>query len=203
MASIDIINKVLQTIKEMLSDRKIDISNIENIQANEIKKLFKVDTTTVSKQQSISMIAVLDVNENFRILFSLSKFKFSDIKKYLIDDKINHIMVVTKDKLSSTNYKSFDNNEEYDKIDFEYFTINELKFNISKHILVPKHEILTNKEEIEDIIKEYKIKNKTQFPIISKEDPMSKYLNAKTGDLIKIIRNSPTSGIYNVYRYCL
>jgi DNA-directed RNA polymerase subunit H (RpoH/RPB5) len=187
----------------MLSDRKIDISNIENIQVNEIKKLFKIDSTTISKQQTVSMIAVLDVNENFRILFSLSKFKFADIKKYLADDKLNHIMIVTKDKLSSTNYKSFDNNDEYNKIEFEYFMINELKFNISKHILVPKHEILTDTEEIADIMKEYKIKIKSQLPIISKEDPMSKYLNAKTGDLIRIIRNSPTSGIYNVYRYCL
>ncbi len=200
MASIEIIHKILQTIKEMLVDRHIDISNIENIEINEIKKLFKIDIG--NKSTTSSMIAVLDVNENFRILFNLSKFKFSDIKKYLVGDKLDHIMVITKDKLSSTNYKSFDN-EEYSKIQFEYFTINELKFNISKHFLVPKHEIITDTNEINDIIQEYKIKNKTQFPIISKEDPMSKYLNAKTGNLIKVTRNSPSSGIYYVYRYCL
>jgi DNA-directed RNA polymerase I, II, and III subunit RPABC1 len=201
MTSIDIVYKTMQTIKEMLKDRNINIENIENFELNEIKTLFKIDESS-SKLNATAMIAILDVNENFRIIFCLSKFKFTDIKKYLIEEKINHVLVITKDKLTNTNYKSFEQ-EEYNNIEYEYFIFNELMFNISKHVLVPKHEIIIDNQEVIDIMTEYKIKNKAQFPLISKDDPMSRYLNAKSGNLIRITRNSPTSGMYIVYRYCV
>jgi DNA-directed RNA polymerase subunit H (RpoH/RPB5) len=93
--------------------------------------------------------------------------------------------------------------KEENSFELEIFLIKELKINKSKHFLVPKHEILIDQEEIQNIIKEFKVKNKTQFPIITKDDPMSRYLYAKTGDLIKITRNSPSSGISYNYRYCI
>lgn len=194
MTSIDNIYKTFQTIKEMLKDRKIDISAIENFQIPELKALLK--------QNSTSMIIVLDVNESFRILYSLSKFKFQDLKKYLTKKDLKHVMVITKEKLSTTNFKSFDT-EENNEIDFEYFIIKELMFNISKHELVPLHEILRDEKMISDIIEIHKIKSKAQFPLITKEDPMARYLNAKPGNLLRITRNSPTSGIYYIYRYCI
>ncbi|RLG58193.1 MAG: DNA-directed RNA polymerase subunit H [Candidatus Hydrothermarchaeota archaeon] len=69
---------------------------------------------------------------------------------------------------------------------------------ISKHVLVPKHEVLTE-EEAEKVLKKYNI-TKSQLPKILISDPMVKKIGAKVGDIIKITRKSPTAGESIFYR---
>ena len=69
---------------------------------------------------------------------------------------------------------------------------------ISKHVLVPKHEVLTE-EEAEEVLKKYNI-TKSQLPKILISDPMVKKIGAKVGDIIKITRKSPTAGESIFYR---
>jgi len=71
------------------------------------------------------------------------------------------------------------------------------EIDISKHELVPKHEIVNEKEK-EKLIKKYgplKL-----FPKISVNDPQVKLLGAKPGDLIKITRKDDIIGEYVYYR---
>ncbi len=72
-------------------------------------------------------------------------------------------------------------------------------FDIFKHELVPKHEILS-KEEVEELLEKYRIKP-YQIPRIKASDPATKMIGAKPGDVIKIIRKSPTAGRSVAYRY--
>ena len=72
-------------------------------------------------------------------------------------------------------------------------------FNIFKHELVPKHEILT-KEEVEELQKTYRIEP-YQIPRIRSSDPAAKMIGAKPGDIVRITRNSPTAGRSVAYRY--
>lgn len=72
------------------------------------------------------------------------------------------------------------------------------EFDIREHELVPKHEILNEKEK-EELLKKYGITLR-QLPRILISDPMVKVLNAKIGDVIKIIRKSPTAGETVYYR---
>ncbi|MCD6447757.1 MAG: DNA-directed RNA polymerase subunit H [Thermoplasmata archaeon] len=69
---------------------------------------------------------------------------------------------------------------------------------ILKHKLVPHHEIL-KEEEVEKLLKTYGIK-KEQLPKILIDDPVAKAINAKEGDVIKIVRKSPTAGVSVAYR---
>jgi DNA-directed RNA polymerase subunit H len=69
---------------------------------------------------------------------------------------------------------------------------------IEKHKLVPKH-ILLSEEEKEELLKKYGITLR-ELPRILSSDPMAKVLNAKVGDVIKIIRESPTAGVSEYYR---
>lgn len=66
------------------------------------------------------------------------------------------------------------------------------------HVLVPKHEMASEKEKTE-LLEKYNISLK-QLPRISKKDPAISHLEAGSGDLIKITRKSPTSGISTFYR---
>ncbi len=70
---------------------------------------------------------------------------------------------------------------------------------ISKHVLVPKHEVI-NTREASKLLEEYHIEVE-QLPRITTNDPMVKALNAKAGDIIKITRNSETAGVTLYYRY--
>lgn len=71
------------------------------------------------------------------------------------------------------------------------------EIDVSKHELVPKHEIVSEKEK-EELIKKYgSLKN---FPRIYSSDPQVKLLNAKPGDVIKIIRRNEVTGESVYYR---
>ncbi|MGC8812323.1 MAG: DNA-directed RNA polymerase subunit H [Candidatus Aenigmatarchaeota archaeon] len=69
---------------------------------------------------------------------------------------------------------------------------------IEKHELVPKHILLSEKEK-EELLKNYGISLK-DLPRILSSDPMAKAINAKVGDIIKIIRKSPTAEVSEYYR---
>ena len=70
--------------------------------------------------------------------------------------------------------------------------------NITKHVLVPKHTILTP-EEKSNLMKRYRLKS-DQLPRIHKSDPIARYLGAVPGQVLKIIRPSETAGRYISYR---
>ena len=72
------------------------------------------------------------------------------------------------------------------------------KLRIKHHILIPKHIKLSVKDR-EEVFKNYGISLK-ELPKISKDDPAIASLNVKEGDVIKIIRQSPTAGEVEFYR---
>jgi DNA-directed RNA polymerase subunit H len=72
-------------------------------------------------------------------------------------------------------------------------------FNIFKHTLVPKHEILTL-EEKEELLAKYGIRP-YQLPRMRASDPGAIAIGAGPGDIVRIIRESHTAGEYIGYRY--
>jgi DNA-directed RNA polymerase subunit H len=71
-------------------------------------------------------------------------------------------------------------------------------FNIFKHKLVPKHEILPP-EKAKDLLENYHIEPH-QLPRIKASDVAVIAVGAKPGDIIKVARKSPTSGKHIAYR---
>ena len=72
------------------------------------------------------------------------------------------------------------------------------KFEVTKHVLVPKHTKLSEKER-KEIFEKYAI-DLENLPRIFKNDPAILHLDVKDGDVIKIIRKSPTAGETMFYR---
>jgi DNA-directed RNA polymerase subunit H len=69
---------------------------------------------------------------------------------------------------------------------------------VKDHELVPEH-ILLSKDEGEEVLKTYGIEA-PQLPKIHVNDPVAKEIEAKVGDIIKIIRRSPTAKQSIFYR---
>ncbi len=72
------------------------------------------------------------------------------------------------------------------------------KFDITKHVLVPKHTKLSKKERRE-LLEIYGI-TENELMKIHLTDPAIQSLGAEPGDIIKIERKSPTSGVSISYR---
>ena len=70
--------------------------------------------------------------------------------------------------------------------------------NILEHELVPKHEVLS-KEEREELLNKFKITNE-ELPKILASDSVLEHIKAKPGDVVRIIRKSPTAGETIYYR---
>ncbi len=66
------------------------------------------------------------------------------------------------------------------------------KFNVLEHELVPKH-ILLSRDEAKKLLRIMGLR-KTELPWIYSTDPVAKALGAKPGDIIMVIRKSPTAG---------
>ncbi len=194
MSNKEFISKSLKTLFEMLCDRKILDENTDG---------FTEYSDSIHNKLSFS----IHINDQVKILYYLpAKFKWSELKKILEDAQeeksIGLLILIVREKVSQNNMKLINTFNEYFKT-IQVFDIKELQFNISHHVLVPKHELINDEQEVKDIISKYSLKNKFQLPHILKTDPMSKYLGLRSGDIVKIIRTSPTAGEYITYRCCL
>jgi DNA-directed RNA polymerase subunit H len=72
-------------------------------------------------------------------------------------------------------------------------------FNIFDHALVPKHEIV-KPEEKKKLLQQFRVQPH-QLPRLKASDPAVKAIGAKPGDVVRIIRESPTAGKYISYRH--
>ena len=68
----------------------------------------------------------------------------------------------------------------------------------SDHFLVPQHTKLT-KEKKQELLEKYNI-TVNELPRITKHDPAIGHLSVNSGDVIKVIRPSGTSGKSVYYR---
>ncbi len=73
-----------------------------------------------------------------------------------------------------------------------------MKIRLQDHILVPKHELLSE-EEAKELLKILGIK-KEDLPKMKAGDPIAKEIGAKPGDIVRIIREDKLFGKSVYYR---
>lgn len=113
-----------------------------------------------------------------------------DIITMLNENDLKHGIIIYNDVITSTSKKIIETLQDYD---IEIFSMDELKFNITKHRLVPKHIKIIGDEYTE--LK----KHASKLPIMLKSEPISRYYHYKPSDIIRIERSEGTI-IYRVVR---
>ena len=192
-----ILFKIRNTCLEMLTDRGYKIPDIINdLNYNDFKILFSNKNINLSIDKT-------DNKKNLFVFFQFedSSFGKNDLKKVIneVHSKFDNndvlIILVLKDKPNNAVRKEI-LNPKYSNT--EIFERKHLMFNVTKHILVPEH-ILLSKEEAKKVMETYSCTNE-QLPKIYHTDPQVKYHGMKIGDVCKIVRNNKQNGTEISYR---
>lgn len=124
--------------------------------------------------------------------------KIKEMNDLLFDDSIIYVICDTDNTDIMDTYEDFLQKNK----NVELFDIKRLLFNVSKHVLVPKHVKITDIREINKLKHNLAIDTIYKLPVISHTDPVARYFNLKRGDVVKIIRDSRSHGVYTSYRVC-
>lgn len=180
----------ISTIVSMLIARKI-IDETERVTTfNKIIKNADVDTNILIDETYFQYNNIKYVIKFYN--YTLTSIKNKDIETY-VGDNINNHKILIVNNITSRAIQQLATIK-----DLEYFTLLEIVRDISKHMLIPKHILLSN-DEAKQLMEEYNIKQK-DMGMICYDDPMARFLNAKIGNIIQIIRYSIYSGYSTYYR---
>jgi len=188
---------------EQLKGRGFAIDDYDHFSFNEIRIMF-------TNKQLDMLLTNGSTQKKIYIKYHLTtKIRPGHVYDY-IDDLYNledvlsptdELIIITKDKIADTLVKLMETLYIKDKVFFIIFNLKQLSFNILKHALVPPHRIL-NKEEEQTIRKKFNIREDSQFPEISRFDPVAMALGIRPKELCEIIRPSKTSIETKYYRLC-
>lgn len=177
---------------------------------SELKKVSFIDLENYNKQpffpivvdnglKKIYVIFVYDIS-----LFK-SKKKMNEHNKYIenIEDKEKtDLIIIYTNNSKGINYnytlsKGF--MDEYNFNNYHVINYKLVQINITNHVKVPKHEIISEEEKLE-LINNYYLKSIHDLSCISFQDPQVIYIGGKINDVIKITRVSDTAETSIIYK---
>ena len=82
-----------------------------------------------------------------------------------------------------------------------FFHIKQMVVHLGRHVLVPPHRRLTEAEARAEM-ERYSVTQKTQFPLIKHSDIQARLMGLVPGEIVEVLRPSPTAGVARVLRIC-
>jgi len=116
--------------------------------------------------------------------------------------KQDTLMIIIKDDMNDTMLNLLKHIWEQEEILIVIQSIRRLQFNILENVLVPEHRILSS-SEVTEVKKRYNITDNTQFPDISRFDPVAQVIGIRPGQICEITRPSKTAIEGKYYRICI
>lgn len=190
-----------RTVLEMLRDRgyMVDQSDVEQEEQDFYEKHGN------SPQRDALTLLVQkrdDPTEQIFVFWPADpKVGVKPIKRYMErmnEEDVKRAILVVQQNLTAFARQALSEIQSAEGLTIEQFQEAELLVNITKHVLVPQHIVLT-KEEKTILLQRYKMKE-SQLPRIQLSDPVARYYGLSRGQVVKIIRPSETAGKYVTYR---
>ena len=113
----------------------------------------------------------------------------------------DNLIIVGKDKPNDTLTNVLDMTYKNENYYVNIYNMNDYLYNILDHVLVPPHNIIDDDEK-KNVAKFYNIVNDSQWPEISRFDPVAQAIGLKPNQVVEITRSSPTSLTTKYYRRC-
>ena len=197
--------KSRKIILEICKDsRGLDVSEYENTGIDELRSMWDNKQLDMVLQNPVT-------NKKVYIKYALeTRLKTSHIydaieELFEIDNILTNndeLIIITKDSLNQTIKTLLEQIYLSDNKFVNVLDSNNYLFNILKHKMVPEHIILTEDEK-KEIMKKYYVSDDSKFPEISRFDPVAITIGVRPGELVKILRSSPTAITALFYRMCI
>lgn len=202
-SEISSIYKSRNIVLELMETQNYNISDYLGFSINEVNIMY------TTKQLDMLLTKTNDTAKIYIKYFLLKALRINYIDEMIEDlfyteevlSKKDTLLIITKEDVNETIQNHLKQIWEQDKIFIIVITIKKLQFNILKHSLVPPQRIITD-EEVEIIKKKYNIMEDSQWPEISRFDPVMLVIGIKPGEICEIIRPNKCSIVEKYYRIC-
>ena len=210
----DILLRSRKTILDILETRGYNVTAYRNIVPSQILTLAESNSRALdifvpkqeeSKAPCDRAVVVHLLNDRIRNrlgtwlrdLYKVPADPTGDVKIEKKDD----VIVLLNEPYSEDFDKASLDIWQQEKARVVFFHIKSVVVNPSRHVLVPRHRKLTA-EEAKMEMDRLHVTSKLQLPTIKHFDIQSRVLGLVPGDIVEILRPSPTAGIARVLRAC-
>ena len=206
---VSLVYKSRKTVLDLMSKQNYAFDDYENFSVNEVNSMLQnkqLDMLLEKKEEN----PTTKRKNKIYIRYYLAKTLRPQNIQEIIDDLFNleeilaksdTLMIIIKDDMNETMTNLLKHIWEQDGILIVIQSIKRLQFNILDHILVPSHRVLNN-DEVAVVKDRYNIMDDTQFPDISRFDPVAQIIGIRPGQVCEIIRPSKTAIKSYYYRKC-
>lgn len=209
-----------KVVLELFENQKYNVKDYKNFSINEVNMMSQ-------NNQFDMLIENEETQKKIYVRYYLGKVLKQQILEEIIDDlfhlittsgngdggqeveeaktvleKKDILFIIIKDDINDTLTALLKQIWEQDGIFIIIQSLKRLQFNILNHSLVPPHRIMTP-EEVTQVKTKYNIMNDSQFPEISRFDPVAQSICIRPGEVCEILRPSKTAIESKYYRICV
>ena len=209
-SNISSVYKSRKTVLQLMEKQGYNTEEYDNFSVNDVNSMFQNKQLDMLLEQKEAEPGEKSKKKIY-ITYYLAKTLRPQNVQEIIDDLFNleevltkkdTLMIIVKEEMNETLINLLKHIWEQDGILIVIQNIKRLQYNILEHILVPDHRIL-NSSEYQDVKERYNIMDDTQFPEISRFDPVAQIIGIRPGQVCEIIRPSKTSIQGKYYRICV
>jgi DNA-directed RNA polymerase subunit H (RpoH/RPB5) len=196
---------------ELMEKQGYNVNDYANFSINEVNSMKQNNQLDMLLETNENKVTPENPKKKIYIRYYLTVRPAAKNIQEMIDDlfilsetlkKTDTLFIIIKDEPNETLINEIKHIWESEGVFIVIESIKRLQFNILEHILVPPHRVVLESEAIE-IMKKYNITSKTQFPDISRFDPVARVIGLRPGQLCHITRPSKTAIEANYYRICV
>lgn len=172
----------MDVLKTMLSQRGVDVATVEDLQTDLPGTSHKIGEYFLhfsSKSRISEKDILMSILPQMESVGATRCIVVVDIPP---SDAIKNVIRKYADKL-------------------QLFHSKQLIFDITTHRKIPPHRILSNEEKTA-FLEKWRI-HPSKMPAIDSQDPMAKWIGARPGDIVEILRKSETAGSTPYWRVCV
>jgi DNA-directed RNA polymerase subunit H (RpoH/RPB5) len=210
----DILLRSRHTLLDILEERGYDVTTYRNIAPEQILTLAEgsaraLDVIVPKKVDSAApcdrAVIVYQLDTPIRLrLATFTRDLFTDVGGAMEANQVrptDDVIVI----LNEPYHEAFDKAAltlwQAQKTRLVFFHIKQVVVHPGRHVLVPPHRKLTV-DEAKAEIERLHLTAKSQLPLIKHHDIQSRVLGLVPGDVIEVLRPSPTSGVARILRIC-
>jgi DNA-directed RNA polymerase subunit H (RpoH/RPB5) len=207
----DILLRSRQTILDILEDRGYDTTIYRNIAPDQILALAEgapraLDIVVPKRAAADGAVtapcdrAVVIYMLQDRIRLKLGTFT-RDIFEGDVPAKTDDVIVILNEPYHEVFDKASLQMWQQQKARMTFFHLKQVVVHLGRHVLVPPHRKLTAEEAKAEMVRLH-VTQKSQFPLIKHHDIQARLMGLVPGDLVEILRPSPTAGVARILRIC-